>query len=222
MLKPKAFFLPLLLFAAPAAADPIEDGQLWSTVSASGSLSGKWQGQLETITRIGSDFSEHYQQEFLAGIGYELSDKATVSGGYVRVIDFRPGNDRTEHRPFQQLSLDLGKIGSAKLSSRTRLEQRFVEGGDDMGLRLRQRLQLSHPVSGKLSANAGAEFFFALNDTDWGARSGFERWRIGAGLRHPIAKNVNFDIGYLNQFNSRRNRRDSMDHIVTTGLSLSW
>ena len=125
MLKPKAFFLPLLLIAAPAAADPIEDGQLWSTVSASGSLSGKWQGQLETITRIGSDFSEHYQQEFLAGIGYELSDKATVSGGYVRVIDFRPGNDRTEHRPFQQLSLDLGKIGSAKLSSRTRLEQRF-------------------------------------------------------------------------------------------------
>ena len=102
MLKPKAFFLPLLLFAAPAAADPIEDGQLWSTVSASGSLSGKWQGQLESITRIGSDFSEHYQQEFSAGVGYELSDAATVSAGYVRVIDFRPGNDRTEHRPFQQ------------------------------------------------------------------------------------------------------------------------
>ena len=32
MLKPKAFFLPLLLIAAPAAADPIEDGGHHPTV----------------------------------------------------------------------------------------------------------------------------------------------------------------------------------------------
>jgi hypothetical protein len=223
MLKTLPFLAALLLAATPALADPVEDGQLWITAGASAKLGGPWQAQLETITRIGNDFDRHYQQETTGLVGYKLSDKATLFGGYANVVDFLANRrDRVEHRPFQQLNLNLGKIGQGTLTARTRFEERFIERADDMGLRFRQQLRYTHPVSGKLAAYGSAEFFFALNDTDWGQRAGFERWRIGAGLRQPIGKTVNVELGYLNQYGYKPTARDTMDHIVTASLSVAF
>jgi hypothetical protein len=78
-------------------------------------------------------------------------------------------------------------LAGGTVSARTRIEERFIEGYGDMGVRMRQQVRYVHPLAGKLSAFGIAEFFFNLNDTDWGAHSGFDRWRIGGGLRHPVA-----------------------------------
>jgi hypothetical protein len=222
MNKATTLLLPLVFVATPALADPIEDTQLWGTVSASGSVHDNLLAQFESVSRAGSDISRVYQQELTAGLGYKLSNQASLYGGYGIVVDFLEGKpDRTEHRPYQALTLNFG-IGRGTLSTRTRLEERFFEGADDIGIRIRQQFRYSHPVSGKLSAFGTAEFFFALNDTDWGAKAGYERWRIGGGFRHPIAKKLNLDLGYLNQYAPKKNARDTMEHIVTTGLSLSF
>jgi hypothetical protein len=223
MLKTLPFLAPLLLLAAPAAADTVDDGQLWMTASASARLGGPWQGQVETITRIGSNFDRHYQQETTGLLGYKLSDSATIFGGYANVVDFLENRrDKVEHRPFQQLNLNLGKLGGGTLTARTRLEERFIERADDMGLRFRQQLRYAHPVAGKLAAYGSAEFFFALNDTDWGQHSGFDRWRIGAGFRHPIGRKLNVELGYLNQYSAKYRATNTMDHIVMASLAVAF
>jgi hypothetical protein len=223
MTKAKALLLPLLLLSAPAAADPVEDGQLWASVSASGPIDGRLLAQGESITRFGNDINRLYQQEAYAGLGYKFSDQVSLYGGYGIIVDFLENKpNRTEHRPYQALNLNLGKIVGGTLSGRTRLEERFIEGADDMGIRLRQQLRYVHPLSGKLSAFGSAEFFFSLNDTDWGQHSGFDRWRLSAGLRHPIGKKLNLELGYLNQYAAKYRATNTMDHVLTTTLAVSF
>ena len=69
---------------------------------------------------------------------------------------------------------------------RTRFEQRFVESGNDTGLRLRQFLRAQRELPGcpPLMLVCWDEIFFDLNDTDWGQSSGFGQNRIFAGLRN--------------------------------------
>jgi hypothetical protein len=194
-----------------------------TTISASGAISGRWLAQGESVSRFGNDLPRLYQQELIAGIGYKLATSASLYGGYGIVIDFRPNlPKRVEHRPYQQLNLSLGKAGGGTLSARTRIEERFVEGFEDMGVRVRQQVRYVHPLAGKLSAFGTAEFFFNLNDTDWGAHSGFDRWRIGGGLRHPVGRKLAFELGYLNQRTAKRGASDVTDHIVTTALAFSF
>jgi len=212
-----------MALSAPAVAGPRADGQVWATLSASGPVSGPWLAQAESTSRLGNDFPRLYQQELVAGLGYRLGESASLYGGYGIVIDFRPHQpNRIEHRPYQQLNLTLGKLGGGTVSARTRLEERFVEGFGDMGVRVRQQVRYVHPLAGRLSAFGTAEFFFNLNDTDWGARSGFDRWRIGGGLRHPVGRKLAFELGYLNQRTARRGAADQTDHIVATTLALSF
>jgi hypothetical protein len=217
------FLAPFMALSAPAVAGPPADRQAWATVSASGPVSGRWLAQAESTSRLGNDFPRLYQQELIAGLGYRLDESASLYGGYGIVIDFRPHQpNRVEHRPYQQLNLTLGKIGGGTVSARTRLEERFVEGFGDMGVRVRQQIRYVHVLAGSLSAYGTAEFFFNLNDTDWGARSGFDRWRIGGGLRHPVGRKLAFELGYLNQRTARSGAADQTDHILTTAVALSF
>jgi uncharacterized protein DUF2490 len=217
------FALPLLLAAQAAAAGPRDDSQFWSTFAASGGIGGRWLAQCEIVLRFGDDGTRLYQHTLRGAIGYKLGGKVSAYQGYAHVVNIVEGGpDRREHRPFQQLNFDLGKALGGALTARTRLEERFMEGSGGVGFRLRQQLRLVRPVEGDLSLFASAEGFVALNDTGWGARSGFERLRTAAGLRHPIGKKLNGELGYLNQYNVRRNGRDTMDHALTLAVSLSF
>ena len=212
-----------MALSSPAVAGPPQDAQAWTTISASGAVSGRWLAQAESDSRFGNALPRLYQQELIAGIGYKLADAASLYGGYSIVIDFRPNlPNRIEHRPYQQLNLTLGKAGGGTVSARTRIEERFIEGFGDMGVRVRQQVRYVHPLAGTLSAFGTAEFFFNLNDTDWGARSGFDRWRIGGGLRHPVGRKLAFELGYLNQRTAKTGAPDVTDHIVTTALAFSF
>jgi len=209
--------------AAPAVAGVPDDAQAWTTISASGPVSGRWLAQAESTSRFGNDLPRLYQQELIVGAGYRFDEAASLYGGYGMVIDFRPHQpNRVEHRPYQQLNLSLGTLGGGPVSARTRLEERFIEGFRDMGVRVREQIRYVHPLAGRLSAFGTAEFFFNLNDTDWGARSGFDRWRIGGGLRRPIGRKLAFELGYLNQRTARRGLPDQTDHILTTALAFSF
>jgi uncharacterized protein DUF2490 len=214
---------PLLLVAAPAAAGPRDDFQVWTILNASGTIEGRWLAQGDANIRFGGEGTRLYQRTIRGALGYKLGKKASIYAGYANVLNYVDGGpNRSEHRLFQQLSLDLGRAGGGSLTGRTRLEERFMEGGDDIGLRLRQQLRYARPLDGDLSIFVSAEGFVALNDTDWGARAGFERLRSAAGLRHPVAARVSGELGYLNQYTRRRNGRDTMDHAMTVALSLSF
>lgn len=108
------------------------------------------------------------------------------------------------------------------LSSRTRIEQRWLSSGSDLGWRLRQMVRAAVPLKqgGKVALIGSAEVFVALNDTDWGARSGFDRLRTFAGLELPLSGKSSVELGYLNQYAANATGPDRMDHVAAVNLML--
>ena len=137
------------------------------------------------------------------------------------VVSVDGGQDVNEERGFQQLNWTMGKPWGGELSSRTRLEQRWRSDGDDMGWRLREMLRYEKPLrtgSDALNALVYAEGFVALNDTDWGARGGFDQIRsfIGAELGLPGASTL--EVGYLNQLINQRGGDTRVNHVAAVTL----
>jgi hypothetical protein len=71
-----------MALSSPAVAGPSEDAQAWTTISASGAISGCWLAQGESDSRFGNALPRLYQQELIAGIGYKLGASASLYGGY--------------------------------------------------------------------------------------------------------------------------------------------
>ena len=113
--------------------------------------------------------------------------------------------------------------GSAggNLTSRTRLEQRWVEGRNSLGWRAREQLRWTKPINAKgLSAVVSSEIFVALNSTDFGARAGFDQWRNFAGVNMPFVKGLSIESGYMNRYVRRVGAPDRIDHIVP--IVVAW
>ncbi|MEK7349240.1 MAG: DUF2490 domain-containing protein, partial [Nitrospirota bacterium] len=101
-------------------------------------------------------------------------------------------------------------------TSRTRLEQRWVDIGDDTGSRFRQLFRFNWPFSFHPAASLVAwdEVFIHLNRTDWGARQGLDQNRGFAGIGYRWQPHILTEIGYLNQYVNLRNT-DLMNHILS-------
>lgn len=222
MLRAILFFLIVVTMTPAHAAT--DDEQFWFQAIGQGSIRGDLVYFAEVQSRFGRDRAGLDQMLIRPAIGMKLSDTITVYQGYAHVRTPRTGGGNTrEHRSFQQLSWSLGQVLGRRASSRTRLEQRWLSTGDDMGWRLRQMLRLAVPIGGGdagVAVLAYAEGFFALNDTDWGARSGFDRARGFAGLELPMAGKSTVEIGYLNQYANNRGRPDDVDHALLVTLQL--
>ena len=143
-----------------------------------------------------------------------------VGYAYVRT-DPETGRTTEEHRIWQQLQFAAlrTKAGAPLVISRTRLEQRMIEGRDDTGWRLRQFVRLQVPIArkGAVQAVAFTEGFFNLNSTQWGARDGVDQWRTFVGVGLPVAKRMRLEPGYLNQRVFRRGE-DRTNHVLSATL----
>ncbi len=64
---------------------------------------------------------------------------------------------------------------------------------------------------------------FNLNNTDWGARSGFDQNRFFFGLGYKLNESgsLSLEVGYLNQYLYRRSATDRMNHIFSVNLFLN-
>lgn len=209
------------MIAVPASAETAHDEQVWLNLTAMGSLSGDLVYFAEVQPRSGS--GARLDQAIVRGaIGWKLSPAIVVYQGYAHVVTaIEGGRDRNEERGFQQLNLAIGKPWRGELSSRTRLEQRWRSDGGKMGWRMREMLRYEKPLredSDALNALVSAEAFFALNDTDWGARAGFDQLRtfVGAELGLPGASTL--EVGYLNQTLNQPGGRTRMNHVASVSL----
>lgn len=213
--------LPLAMVAVSTGASAREthDEQMWVNVTGMGSI-GNIAYFAEIQPRIGRGVSRLDQLLIRPAIGVKLSDTLSIYQGYARVrTPVDTGPDTVEDRSFQQISWKLGK----RLSSRTRLEQRWLSTGSDMGWRLRQMLRFAQPLSdtkGSVAALGYIEGFAALNDTDWGARRGLDRVRSFIGAEVPVGGMSTLEIGYLNQTVNQASRSDTMDHVASISLFL--
>lgn len=224
---PRCLVVALLLLAAPRTArcESVHDGGLWTAWFSQGDVAAcdgplKWwfDGQLRFL-----DDADGFHQSLLRpGVGWSLSESLTLWGGY-GWIHTSPvaGNDFDEHRIWQQLTWsESGDLWTFAL--RPRLEQRFVETGDDVGWRFRQlfRVQRQLPSRPGLSLVMWDEVFYGLDGTDWGAASGFDQNRAFAGLgwKHQPDSRLRTEIGYLNQTIDSPRRADRVHHILSVNF----
>lgn len=221
----------LLLSAARACAETVDDVGLWTALFAQGNIDTqacdddklKWwfDGHLRFL-----DDADGFNQSIVRpGLGWTLDDGSTLWAGYAWVHNSPiSGSEFDEQRIWQQWtwSTDLGEW---KFGSRSRFEQRFLETGDDVGLRYRQFLRLDRtlPSQPQLMLVGWDELFFHCNDTDWGARSGFDQNRAFVGIGYKPSSNCGWrmEIGYLNQFLDLRSGSDRVNHILAINFFLS-
>lgn len=211
-----------LALSTPAMAQTRQDEQLWVNLTAMGSVKDDLVYFAEVQPRVGDGLSRIDQALFRGAIGWKFSPKITLYQGYAHVVvPIEGGKDVNEERSFQQLNWALGRPWRGELSSRTRLEQRWRSDGDDMGWRLREMIRYEKPLkpgSDAVNALVYAEGFVALNDTDWGARGGFDQLRsfIGAEVGLPGASTL--EIGYLNQVIDQTRGRTRINHVASLTL----
>ena len=207
---------------APAHAETSQDEQFWLNLTSMGSIKDDLVYFAEIQPRIGDGISRIDQALFRGAIGWKFSPSVTLYQGFAHiVVPVEGGKDVNEERSFQQINWTLGKPWAGKLSSRTRLEQRWRSDGDDMGWRLREMLRYEKPLkpgSDALNALVYAEGFIALNDTDWGVRGGFDQLRsfIGAEVGLPGASTL--EVGYLNQVINQRGGDTRVNHVASVTL----
>ena len=214
------------LGARPRGQDFDEDLVAWAAWVAQGDLTfldPDWtearfwfDGQL----RWREDLETHDLSLLRPGLGYALTPQWSAHVGYAWIQTYPDSGVRLEHRPWEQLQW-RDRIGEWTAISRSRLEQRFFEGEDDVGNRFRQMFRGTRPLYGPASPYLAVsdELFFDLDDTSWGQRSGLRQNRAFAGLGVFLdeQRQVALEVGSLNQWLDRSGT-DRMNHVLSVTL----
>lgn len=208
-----------------ALADVEEGGAIWFNVNAQGKLPSEnlnWYAELQPRWR---GEGEHVDSLIIRpGVFYKLSPKSSIWAGYANVKNYPAGRSKFEEdRLWQQFLHNFDTIQGINLQSRTRLEQRRLDSGNDTGHRLRQLIRVTKPLAGysNILLVAWDELFLLLNDTDWGARKGYDQNRLFFGASWAVKPNALLEIGYLNQYVNLRGA-DRMNHVLSTTLNLHF
>lgn len=222
----------LLLVSLPAgaAAQAVDDTGVWLALFSQGAFKTTVPTPHESlwwfdahVRRSGDEF-DFFQGIIRPGIGRRLDDRNSVWAGYAWIGESIPDLDFHENRSWQQW-IHTNDRGRASIVWRSRLEQRFVSVGAQVGWRFRQmvRLQKSMNAESTLSFVAWDEIFFHLRDTDWGAQTGYNQNRVFVGLgRSPKDRGARrVEIGYLyQQIDVAEDGADLNNHVLS--LNLYW
>lgn len=204
----------------PAAAD---DLQLWTAVAANGPAAGDSRLLLwfDGVARFRDDISDLGVSIIRPGLGWKFSDDISIWAGYARVVSRRDlAPDVKEDRLWQQATYRLGALSGVRLSGRSRLEQRLLASGDDTGWRMRQLFRFERRLGrSDFSAIGWNETFIAINNTDWGARSGYDQNRAFVGVGWQASKSIRLESGYLLNHIRRENAPDQTNHAISLSLS---
>ncbi|QBM77957.1 DUF2490 domain-containing protein (plasmid) [Sphingomonas sp. AAP5] len=217
--------LPLACLASAvigSSAQAQDDTQAWGSVIATGPVRGDLFVWLEAQARATDDVGGGSQFIVRPAIGARIAPDAHAIAGYAYIrTDPEGGRTTNEHRLWQQVQFAAVRNGNGTplIISRTRLEQRMLEGQDDTGWRLRQFVRLQVPIArqGTVQAVAFTEGFLNLNSTRWGARDGVDQWRTFVGIGVPVAPRMRLEPGYLNQHIFRRGE-DRANHVLSATL----
>ncbi len=207
-----------------ASAQTVDDAGLWFAAFGNGRFESlddesplRW--WFDSHYRLRDDADGFSQSIVRPGLGYAVDADNTLWVGHAW-IHTSPvtGRDFDEHRFWQQWTYSPS-VGQWRFLHRSRFEQRWVQRGDDVGLRWRQfaRAQYVLPQRPRWSLVTWDEVFFHLNDTDWGAQSGLDQNRafVGVGFEPWKCAGHRVEMGYLNQFIERRGGIDGMNHILS-------
>jgi Protein of unknown function (DUF2490) len=214
-----------------AFAKTTEDFQTWGNITATGSLSAvnpvlkNFKYWLEGQGRFGLNTSAFSQGMVRTGLGYQLNDQSSIWLGYAWVPTDEPFTKTAfdEHRVWEQF-LWSDKYSWGTLTSRSRLEQRFIPTDSQVGWRFRQMVKASIPMpfAPDFSFVASDEYFANLNKTNYGADDCFDQNRAFAGIGYNFNKSIKTEVDLMNQYIRKPIGPDRMDNILSVNLYLNY
>ncbi len=215
-------FLFTIIWINPTLASLQTGTQIWSLNTARFPIDQdrKWEAYLELQPRIDTSTPSRGRILFRPGIWYNIDQKQNLVLG---VLDFTDIEfNFKEFRVWEQYqrvdSIEFTPLPPFTLLNRTRLEQRFLQGSSEVGLRLRHMLRVQQPIqAGSLwSWVLFDELFIGINHNTSQTSPGFDQNRAFAGIRHDFSGgHVGLEFGYLNQL-----LRASMIHAPMVFLSI--
>ena len=155
-------------------------------------------------------------------VGYRLTSRSSVWIGYGYTPGFpATGGVLTEHRAWQQY-LWSRPFARTQLTSRSRLEQRAIEGTDALAWRFRQQVRFARPLSsGRVTAIVWDEVFVHLNSTARTA-GGLDQNRVFGGVGVIVNPATRVEVGYMNQYLNSFNGPHRSHHILSGFLNLTF
>lgn len=202
--------LGAVVLHAPAVATD-NAFEVWINPSASFDLDRDTGMEIETAQRLrrASDgrADTYYARLWL---NRSLGDSVTVSGAAERRIN--DGED-DETRFMQQISMKHGV-----LSTRLRLEQRFLDGTGRMGLRLRPRVGVAQPFDDQWSVYAMAEMFLTLRSPGEGGDDGLTGLRTQLGVSYALSDDLSLTAAYVRQQDFMAGGADRVAHAPLIGI----
>ena len=158
------------------------------------------------------------------GIGWRLTDRTKAWAGYARVVGRRNnGPNVEEDRAWEQLTYPIADVFGGSLTARTRLEQRYIEGADDTGHRVRQSWRWARPIgSSDWSWLVANETFINLNNTDFGQDTGYAQNRAYLGLGLKLKSGPGFTFTYLSNHIDNPFGDNIRNDNFTVSMSLRW
>lgn len=102
---------------------------------------------------------------------------------------------------------------------RTRFEQRWFEGADQVELRLRQRVQYTHPVAPGVYALASSEWFGIIQSRRAAGTGGTEQVRSIIGVAFDVSEQLAIQPRNMLQITPRENRPDAISHVPPITLN---
>jgi hypothetical protein len=220
--------VPLLLLASalplstPAHAVK-HDQQFWIGADGTVKLSTKWRLSDDVSVRFSDKKDGLYQVINSTLLGYAVTDKITLWGGYTHDLQYSDGDvTAVEHRAREQVTIaQLARLGGGTFDARLRMEERWREHGDGTAWRIRPFIRYVAPFKvGRTTAAVlvSHEDFINFNSTSFQASSGYDRMRNFVGISAPMTKHTKLQFGYLNQYTFVRGGEDTMDHIASVSL----
>ena len=208
----------LSLAVLPAPALAADDAfEFWLNPSASFDLDDNTGLEIETAQRFRDADDGRVDTYFgRLWINQDVAENVTLSGAFERRHN---DGGRDETRLIQQMSTSHGI-----LRTRLRLEQRFVDDADRMGLRLRPRLGVSVPLdeAGKWTFKSDAELFLTLRSTSAGGDDGLTGLRTQVGFAYDVSDRVSISAVYLRQQDFEDGAPDTVGHAPLIGLEFSF
>lgn len=193
-----------------ALANP-EDTQFWVVGFARGKVGDELYLTVDTSYRWRDPEFGADQQTFRVSVEKALDDELRIGGG---MSLFQTGGV-SEYRPHQQF-----RYAARGLDLRTRFEQRWFDGADQVELRIRQRVQYTQPIAPRLEVVGSAEWFGILQSRRESGRRGTEQVRNIVGLSYQVSERLDIAPSYMLQITPRAGAPDAISHVPQ--LTLNW
>lgn len=208
-----------------AASATNTDSQIWTAATFVTNVAPQVDVALELHARLTEDSSTMGQRLVRPSVTYKINDYLSLTGGYFYGLNNSSTSSSSyEQRIWEQVGYTFFRHENGMtFSGRTRLEQRFVEGQDETGWRLRQQFRFETPYlsDNRLKGVLSNETFIGMNDTAWGQRSDIDQTRTFIGVNLPVGDTVSFEPGYLNQA-VFRNGENSFNHVLALNVSVRF